>query len=78
MISNPLLQTNILQQNRDSLLEKRVDNCYLFCYILEKSIDNRTISKRNGGDSNSTHSLTMVAKLINVSIPAILWSFDTI
>ena len=34
--------------------------------------------KEDDSDPNSTHSSTMVAKLINISIPTILWSFDTI
>ena len=78
MIPNLLFQTHIIQPNRGSFLENRIDNCYLFCYSLKMFTVNRIISQRNGSDSNSTHSSTIVAKLINISIPAILWSFDTI
>ena len=29
-------------------------------------------------ERNTTHSATIAGKLINISLPAILWSFDTI
>ena len=34
--------------------------------------------KEDASERNTTHSATIAGKLINISIPAILWSFDTI
>ena len=84
MKPNLLLQTNFIQQNRrGSFFENMIDNRYQSCYTLDMFIANHIITRtslpeKDASNPNSTHSSTMVVKLINISIPAILWSFDTI
>ena len=78
MISEPLYLKHLTSQNRTVLLKIRLTPTTGFAMLETYLFTYASFLKENASEFNITHSLTIAGKLINISIPAILWSYDTI
>ena len=78
MIPESLCPNSLTSQNRVVLLKIRLTPTTGFAMLETYLFINASFLEENVSEFNLTHSLTITGKLINISIPAILWSYDTI
>ena len=78
MIPEPLFRKHLTWQNRAVFFKIRLTPATGFAILQTYLFLNASFLGEDASESNSTYSSAMPGKLINISIPAILWSFDTI
>ena len=78
MISEPLFPTHLTSKNRAAFFKIRLTSATGFAILQTYLSQSAAFLEEDASESNSTHSATIARKLINISLPAILWSFDTI
>jgi hypothetical protein len=78
MIPKSLCPNSLTSQNRAVLLKIGLTPTTGFAMLETYLFTYASFIEENTSEFNLTHSSTITGKLINISIPAILWSYDTI
>ena len=78
MIPEPLFPTHLTSKNRAAFFKIPLTPATGFAILQTYLSQSASFLGEDASEPNSTHSATSAGKLINISIPAILWSFDTI
>ena len=78
MIPESLCPNSLTSQNRVVLLKIGLTPTTGFAMLETYLFTYASFLEENANEFNVTHSLTITGKLMHISIPAILWSYDTI
>ena len=79
MIPKPLFLKRLTSQNRAVLFKIRLTPAISFAILQTYLYPSASVVlEEDASESNANHSSTSAGKIMNISIPAILWSFDTI
>ena len=78
MIPEPLFPKHLTSQNQAVFFKIRLTLATGFAILQTYLSQSASVLEDDASEPNAIHSSTSAGKLINISIPAILWSFDTI